>query len=253
VNFQRIKAKKGNKMAACEGKVYHRIKHGQYFVKLSKRQKVYIKIKYFIDAVISAIALIILLPLLLLVCLLQKIDCPHEPIFFVQKRVGLNGKAYNLIKFRTLKSSAPKNVATADMPDPEKYTTRFSRFLRRSSIDELPQLLMVCFTFKMSLVGPRPLVYTEREIRFLRHWYGIYQVRPGITGWAQVNGRDTVSTYDKVRYDREYLQKMSFLFDLKILWKSIFVVLSRAGVVDGKIDENNVDTAKEMVTINEEK
>ncbi len=240
-------------MAACEGKVYRRIKHGQYFVKLSKRQKIYIKIKYFIDAVISAIALIILLPLLLLVCLFQKIDCPHEPIFFVQKRVGLNGKAYNLVKFRTLKSSAPKNVATADLSDPEKYTTRFSRFLRRSSIDELPQLLMVCCTFKMSLVGPRPLVYTEREIRFLRHWYGIYQVRPGITGWAQVNGRDTVSTYDKVRYDREYLQKMSFLFDLKILWKSVFVVLSRAGVVDGKIDENNGDAAKELVTVNEEK
>ncbi len=240
-------------MAACEGKIYRRIKHGQYFVKLSKRQKFYIKIKYFIDAVISAIALIILLPLLLLVCLFQKIDCPHEPIFFVQKRVGLNGKAYNLVKFRTLKSSAPKNVATADLSDPEKYTTRFSRFLRRSSIDELPQLLMVCCTFKMSLVGPRPLVYTEREIRFLRHWYGIYQVRPGITGWAQVNGRDTVNTYDKVRYDREYLQKMSFLFDLKILWKSIFVVLSRAGVVDGKIDENNGDAAKELVTVNEEK
>ncbi len=240
-------------MAACEGKVYRRLKHGQYFVKLSKRQKFYIKIKYFIDAVISAIALIILLPLLLLVCLFQKIDCPHEPIFFVQKRVGLNGKAYNLVKFRTLKSSAPKNVATADLSDPEKYTTRFSRFLRRSSIDELPQLLMVCCTFKMSLVGPRPLVYTEREIRFLRHWYGIYQVRPGITGWAQVNGRDTVNTYDKVRYDREYLQKMSFLFDLKILWKSIFVVLSRAGVVDGKIDENNGDAAKELVTVNEEK
>lgn len=240
-------------MAACEGKVYRRIKHGQFFVKLSKRQKIYIKIKYFIDAVISAIALMILFPLLLLVCLIQKIDCPYEPIFFVQKRVGLNGKAYNLVKFRTLKSSAPKNVATADLSDPEKYTTRFSRFLRRSSIDELPQLLMVCCTFKMSLVGPRPLVYTEREIRFLRHWYGIYQIRPGITGWAQVNGRDTVSTYDKVRYDREYLQKMSFLFDLKILWKSIFVVLSRAGVVDGKIDEENVDTAKELVAANEEK
>ncbi len=240
-------------MATCEGKVYRRIKHGQYFVKLSKRQKIYIKIKYFIDAVISAIALIILLPLLLLVCLFQKIDCPHESIFFVQKRVGLNGKAYNLVKFRTLKSSAPKNVATADLSDPEKYMTRFSRFLRRSSIDELPQLLMVCCTFKMSLVGPRPLVYTEREIRFLRHWYGIYQVRPGITGWAQVNGRDTVSTYDKVRYDREYLQKMSFLFDLKILWKSVFVVLSRAGVVDGKIDEGNVDMAKEFVTVNDDK
>lgn len=229
-------------------------KYGQYYVKLTKSQKAYIKVKYIIDAVFSAIALVILLPLLLVVCLLQKIDCPHEPVFFVQKRVGLNGKAYNLVKFRTLKSSAPKNVATADLSDPEGYTTRFSRFLRRSSIDELPQLLMVCCTFKMSLVGPRPLVYTEREKRFLRKWYGIYQVRPGITGWAQVNGRDTVSTYDKVRYDREYLEKMSLWFDLKILWKSVFVVLSRAGIVDGQAAEDkNDDTVKELVAVNDEK
>lgn len=229
-------------------------KYGQYYVKLTKSQKAYIKVKYIIDAVFSAIALVILLPLLLVVCLLQKIDCPHEPVFFVQKRVGLNGKAYNLVKFRTLKSSAPKNVATADLSDPEGYTTRFSRFLRHSSIDELPQLLMVCCTFKMSLVGPRPLVYTERETRFLRKWYGIYQVRPGITGWAQVNGRDTVSTYDKVRYDREYLEKMSLWFDLKILWKSVFVVLSRAGIVDGQAAEDkNDDTVKELVAVNDEK
>ena len=98
-------------------------------------------------------------------------------------------------------------------------------------------------------------MYTEREIHYLRKWYGIYQVRPGITGWAQVNGRDTVSTYDKVRYDREYLQKMSLWFDLKILWKSVFVVLSRAGVVDGQAAENkeNADMSNELVTVNEEK
>lgn len=236
-------------------KLHCRCKFGQYYVKLTKRQKIYLKFKFVADIIVSALALIILLPLLLVICVIQKIDCPHEPIFFVQKRVGLNGKAYNLVKFRTLKSSAPKNVATADLENPDEYTTRFTRFLRRSSIDELPQLAMVCLTFKMSLVGPRPLVYTEREIRFLRHWYGIYQVRPGITGWAQVNGRDTVSTYDKVRYDREYLQKMSFLFDLKILWKSVFVVLSRAGIVDGKADDKkgNVEAAKEFAALNDEK
>lgn len=242
-------------MSDSQNRVHCRFKFDQYHVKLTKRQKAYIKVKYAADAVISAIALVVLLPLLLLVCILQKIDCPHEPIFFVQKRVGLNGKSYNLVKFRTLKSSAPKNVATADLSDPERYTTKFSRFLRHSSIDELPQLLMVCCTFKMSLVGPRPLVYTEREIRFLRKWYGIYQVRPGITGWAQVNGRDTVSTYDKVRYDREYLQKISLWFDLKILWKSVFVVLSRAGIVDGQAagKEGNSEISNELVTTNESK
>lgn len=232
-----------------------KIKYGEYYVKLTKRQKIYLKFKFVADIIISAAALIVLLPLLLIICILQKIDCPHEPIFFVQKRIGLHGKAYNVVKFRTLKSTAPKNVATADLEDPEKYTTRLSRFIRKSSIDELPQLFLVCFTFKMSLVGPRPLVYTEREIHFLRKWYGIYQVRPGITGWAQVNGRDTVSTYDKVRYDREYLQKMSLWFDLKILWKSVFVVLSRAGVVDGQVAENgeNAEISNELVTANDEK
>ena len=230
-------------------------KYGQFYVKLTKGQKIYLKFKFVADIIISAIALIVLLPLLLIICVLQKIDCPHEPIFFVQKRVGLNGKAYNVVKFRTLKSSAPRNVATGELNKPDEYTTKFSRFLRRSSIDELPQLLMVCGTFKMSLVGPRPLVYTEREIHFLRKWYGIYQVRPGITGWAQVNGRDTVSTYDKVRYDREYLQKMSLWFDLKILWKSVFVVLSRAGVVDGQAanSKENADVSNELVTANDEK
>lgn len=230
-------------------------KYGQFNVKLTKEQKIYLKFKFVADTIISAIALIVLLPFLLIVCVLQKIDCPHEPIFFVQKRVGLNGKAYNVVKFRTLKSIAPKNVATADLENPDGYTTKLSRFLRKSSIDELPQLLMVCITHKMSLVGPRPLVYTEREIHFLRKWYGIYQVKPGITGWAQVNGRDTVSTYDKVRYDREYLQKMSLWFDLKILWKSVFVVLSRAGVVDGQVAEKaeNSEISNELVTVNDEK
>ncbi len=89
---------------------------------------------------------------------------------------------------------------------------------------------------EMSLIGPRPLVYTEREIRFLRRWYGVYQVTPGITGWAQINGRDTVDVYDKVYYDREYVQNVSLKFDLKVIWKSIQVVLGRKGVVDGKID-----------------
>lgn len=242
-------------MAKSKNRIRHYNDFGQYYVKLTKGQKIYLKFKFFADIVISAIALIVLLPLFLVICVFQKIDCPHEPIFFVQKRVGQYGRAYNVVKFRTMKSSAPKNVATSDLDKPDEYTTKFSRFLRRSSIDELPQLLMVCGTFKMSLVGPRPLVYTEREIHFLRKWYGIYQIRPGITGWAQVNGRDTVSTYDKVRYDREYLQKMSLWFDLKILWKSVFVVLSRAGVVDGKVgkEENKIDPSKELVTVNEDK
>ena len=121
------------------------------------------------------------------------------------------------------------------MADPQIYISRLGRFLRDTSIDELPQLVNVV-NGDMSLIGPRPLVYTEREIRFLRRWYGVYQVTPGITGWAQVNGRDTVDIYDKVYYDREYVQNVSLKFDLKVIWKSVLVVLGRKGVVDGKVD-----------------
>lgn len=131
-----------------------------------------------------------------------------------------------------MKSTAPKNVATGDLESPEIYISKLGRILRDTSIDELPQLWNVV-RGEMSLIGPRPLVYTEREIRFLRRWYGVW---PGITGWAQVNGRDTVDVYDKVYYDREYVQNVSLKFDLKVLWKSVLVVLGRHGVVDGKVD-----------------
>ena len=188
-----------------------------------------------IDRILAGIALVILSPLFLIVSIAQKISAPDEPIFFLQKRVGKNAHCFNIIKFRTMKSSAPKNVATGDLADPQIYISRLGRFLRDTSIDELPQLVNVV-NGDMSLIGPRPLVYTEREIRFLRRWYGVYQVTPGITGWAQVNGRDTVDIYDKVYYDREYVQNVSLKFDLKVIWKSVLVVLGRKGVVDGKVD-----------------
>mgnify|MGYP002238825530 FL=1 len=188
-----------------------------------------------IDRILAGIALVILSPLFLIVSIAQKISAPDEPIFFLQKRVGKNAHCFNIIKFRTMKSSAPKNVATGDLADPQIYISRLGRFLRDTSIDELPQLANVV-NGDMSLIGPRPLVYTEREIRFLRRWYGVYQVTPGITGWAQVNGRDTVDIYDKVYYDREYVQNVSLKFDLKVIWKSVLVVLGRKGVVDGKVD-----------------
>lgn len=154
-----------------------------------------------VDRVLAAVALIVLSPLLLVVSVAQKINAPYEPIFFLQKRVGKDAHCFNIIKFRTMKSTAPKNVATGDLESPEIYISKLGRILRDTSIDELPQLWNVV-RGEMSLIGPRPLVYTEREIRFLRRWYGVYQVRPGITGWAQVNGRDTVDIYDKVYYDR---------------------------------------------------
>lgn len=221
-------------MVNLEETKYH-VDFGEYYVRMTDKQKRYLVVRSVIDRILAGIALVILSPLFLVVSIAQKISAPDEPVFFLQKRVGKNAHCFNIIKFRTMKCSAPKNVATGDLADPQIYISRLGRFLRDTSIDELPQLMNVV-KGEMSLIGPRPLVYTEREIRFLRRWYGVYQVTPGITGWAQVNGRDTVDIYDKVYYDREYVQNVSLKFDLKVIWKSVLVVLGRKGVVDGKVD-----------------
>lgn len=221
-------------MVNLEETKYH-VDFGEYYVRMTDKQKRYLVVRSVIDRILAGIALVILSPLFLVVSIAQKISAPDEPVFFLQKRVGKNAHCFNIIKFRTMKSSAPKNVATGDLADPQIYISRLGHFLRDTSIDELPQLMNVV-KGEMSLIGPRPLVYTEREIRFLRRWYGVYQVTPGITGWAQVNGRDTVDIYDKVYYDREYVQNVSLKFDLKVIWKSVLVVLGRKGVVDGKVD-----------------
>ena len=221
-------------MVNLEETKYH-VDFGEYYVRMTDKQKHYLVVRSVIDRILAGIALVILSPLFLIVSIAQKISAPDEPVFFLQKRVGKNAHCFNIIKFRTMKSSAPKNVATGDLADPQIYISRLGRFLRDTSIDELPQFVNVV-KGEMSLIGPRPLVYTEREIRFLRRWYGVYQVTPGITGWAQVNGRDTVDIYDKVYYDREYVQNVSLKFDVKVIWKSVLVVLGRKGVVDGKVD-----------------
>lgn len=234
---------------------YH-VDFGPYYVHLTQKQKRYLAARSIIDRILAALALVLLSPLFLVVSIAQKISAPDEPIFFLQKRVGKGAHCFNIIKFRTMKSSAPKNVATCDLESPEMYISRLGRFLRDTSIDELPQFVNVV-RGEMSLIGPRPLVYTEREIRFLRRWYGVYQVTPGITGWAQINGRDTVEVYDKVYYDREYVQNVSLLFDLKVIFKSVAVVLGHHGVVDGKIDpefrKESIALLKESEVVAEDK
>ncbi len=221
-------------MVNLEETKYH-VDFGKYYVRMTDKQKHYLVVRSVIDRILAGIALVILSPMFLIVSIAQKISAPDEPNCVLQKRGGKNAPCFYIIKFRIMKSSAPKNVATGDLADPQIYISRLGRFLRDTSIDELPQLVNVV-NGDMSLIGPRPLVYTEREIRFLRRWYGVYQVTPGITGWAQVNGRDTVDIYDKVYYDREYVQNVSLKFDLKVIWKSVLVVLGRKGVVDGKVD-----------------
>lgn len=201
--------------------------------KLTARQERYLKIKRIFDAVAAFIGLVVLLIPFLIIAVLQKISSPHEPVFFLQKRVGKDGHCFHIIKFRTMKTTAPKNVATGELENAEAYISRLGGWLRRLSLDELPQLINV-LKGDMSLVGPRPLVYTESEIRYLRRYYGIYAVRPGITGWAQVNGRDTVDMIDKVAYDRVYVRNVCLRFDCLILLRTVWCVLLQTGIVEGK-------------------
>ena len=181
---------------------------------------------------LASLGLIILLFIpMLLVATAIYLDDPGD-VIFSQYRVGRNGKRFKLYKFRTMKKDTPKYLSTMEVEDPDKYITRLGYFLRKSSLDELPQLINVLLG-DMSLVGPRPLISDEYEIHQMRIRFGVYAVRPGITGLAQINGRDTVSPATKVRWDVKYLERFGLLTDLKILIATVPKIFGGEGIVEG--------------------
>ena len=186
--------------------------------------------KRLFDIVLSLLALIILLPVFLIVAVVVIVDSGF-PVFFLQDRVGRDNKLFKIIKFRTMKMGT-RNSAKAELCESDECITKSGKLLRKASIDELPQLINI-LKGDMSFVGPRPLIPEEDEIRKLREKYGVYAVRPGMTGWAQVNGRDNLSDEEKAKFDTEYVEKKSLAFDIKILFRTVGVVLSREGVVEG--------------------
>lgn len=186
--------------------------------------------KRVLDFLISLFALIILSPLFLVVSVGVLIS-DGSPVLFRQKRVGKNNELFEIYKFRTMKRGT-ENVASNDLSDADVKITRFGKILRATSIDELPQLLNI-LNGSMSLIGPRPLIPEETRIRELREKYNVYSVRPGITGWAQVNGRDNVSAEKKALLDKEYVEKQSLMFDIKIFFMTIHQVLCRKDVNEG--------------------
>lgn len=187
--------------------------------------------KRLMDIVLSFAGLMVLLIPGLLIMLAVLMDDPGKP-FFRQYRVGRGGRRFNLYKFRTMKMDTPKYLSTMEVDDPDKYITRIGHFLRRASLDEIPQLINV-LKGDMSLVGPRPLISDEYEIHDMRTRFGVYNIRPGITGLAQINGRDTVSPVEKVHWDVEYLRHFGFMTDLKILFATVPKVFGKEGVVEG--------------------
>jgi O-antigen biosynthesis protein WbqP len=187
--------------------------------------------KRLVDILLSGIALIPLSFVYLILAIAIKMDDPG-PVFFRQKRVGLNKIHFEIMKFRTMKMETPKDMPTHLLKNPEQYITRVGGFLRKYSLDELPQILQI-FTGKMSIVGPRPALWNQFDLIEERDKYGANDVRPGLTGWAQINGRDELPIDVKARLDGEYVEKMGFLFDLKCMIGTVLPVFTGAGVVEG--------------------
>jgi len=191
----------------------------------------YPKIKRALDCFCSAGALVVLSPVFLLIAALVKYTSPG-PVLFCQKRVGRHKAHFTIYKFRTMRTDAPRDLATHMLANPHRYITPVGRFLRRTSLDELPQLYNV-LRGDMALVGPRPALYNQYDLIEARDLAGVNAVRPGLTGWAQINGRDELSIPDKVRFDAQYVQNLCFSMDLKCFWGSFVCVLRHDGVREG--------------------
>ena len=183
------------------------------------------------DVVLSALGILCLGWLLILLSIVIKLDSPG-PVLFKQKRVGMNKSHFYILKFRTMRIDTPKDMPTHLLANPQQYITRVGRFLRKTSLDELPQLFNI-LAGHMAVVGPRPALWNQFDLIAERDKYGANDVRPGLTGWAQINGRDELEIEEKARYDGEYVQNLSFTFDLKCFLATIKAVLNRDGVVEG--------------------
>lgn len=192
-------------------------------------------VKRGIDLFLAALISLLLLPILVLLVLAIKLDS-KGPVLFRQRRIGLDKKEFSILKFRTMRIDTPHDVPTHLLSDPNQYITRMGRFLRKTSLDELPQLWNI-LVGEMSFVGPRPALWNQYDLIAERDQYRANQVRPGLTGWAQINGRDELEIEDKARFDGVYVENLSFLFDLKCFFGSITYVLGRRGVVEGGTGE----------------
>ena len=185
------------------------------------------------DIFFSLIAIIILAIPMMIIALWIKIDSPHEKVLFKQERIGINNVPFTILKFRSMRDDAPHQMATENFENPEVYITRVGKILRKTSMDELPQLFNV-LKGDMSIVGPRPLIPKEKYVLKLRNEYGANKILPGITGLAQVHGRDQVTDENKASYDGKYALNVSLLLDASIIMKTVSDVIKRKGIIEGK-------------------
>lgn len=193
-------------------------------------------IKGILDRVLALLGIIILSPLFIILSIAIKLDS-KGPILFKQKRVGRYKKYFCILKFRTMRINAPKNTPTHLLENPRQYITKVGSFLRRTSLDELPQIFNV-LKGDMAIVGPRPALWNQYDLIAERDKYGANNILPGVTGWAQINGRDELPIDVKAKFDGEYAKKISFGLDTKCILGTIWSVLRQDGIVEGKTENS---------------
>ncbi|MBQ8404601.1 MAG: sugar transferase [Clostridia bacterium] len=191
--------------------------------------------KRFIDLFLSFFGIIFLAIPMLIIAIAIKCDS-KGPVFFKQKRVGIHKKLFPILKFRTMRTDTPHDAPTHELSDPKKWITKVGGFLRKTSLDELPQIFNI-FVGQMSIIGPRPALWNQDDLVAERDKYGANDIKPGLTGWAQINGRDELEIPVKAKLDGEYVEKMSFGFDCKCFFGTITSVLKHDGVVEGGTGE----------------
>ncbi|MBQ8311243.1 MAG: sugar transferase [Clostridia bacterium] len=206
--------------------------------------------KRVLDLVLSFLGIIVLASPMLIIAIAIKIDS-KGPVFFKQKRVGYHKKHFYILKFRTMRTDTPHDAPTHELSDPKKWITRVGGFLRKTSLDELPQLFNI-FSGKMSIIGPRPALWNQYDLIEERDKYGANDVVPGLTGWAQINGRDELEIAVKARLDGEYVERMGFLFDCKCFFGTFLSVLKSDGVVEGGTGEMKKQEAQKSAESKEE-
>jgi len=192
---------------------------------------IYLRVKRMMDIIASAMGLVILSPFLLVLVLAIKLDSTG-PVLFKQKRVGLHKAHFSILKFRTMKIDTPKDTPTHMLESPEQWITRVGKFLRKTSLDELPQIINI-IKGEMSIIGPRPALWNQYDLIEERDKYGANDVPVGLTGWAQINGRDELPIEVKAKLDGEYVQNIGLRMDLRCLFGTIFSIVKSDGVVEG--------------------
>ena len=199
---------------------------------LSTRQKIYLPFKRFFDIFLSFLAIVVFLPLYLVIAIIIK--CTSKgPVFFKQQRIGKNKKIFNILKFRTMRIDTPKDVPTHLLENADAYITKIGYFLRKTSLDEIPQAFNILIG-QMSIVGPRPALWNQDDLVMERDKYFANQIKPGLSGWAQCNGRDTLPIPEKAKLDGEYVKRFNLWFDTRIVFKTAFQAFRGKDEVEGK-------------------